>query len=321
MNNISKQQKKANIIGPRASFGLACSELKKKFDNLTLFSADTHTSAGLSRFKTTNEGSLYDVSIAEQALISIAGGYALTGGIAVATTFAPFITMRAYEMIRHNLGYMNAPLAVVGLASGLVFGELGYTHCCIEDVSILGSIPNISILSPIDPSLIKEGLEEYLKNPNPLYLRITGEPNLTPIDLSNQRSKYIYQIGKGKEVVVLTNGSLTSVAYDAINSLSQETKDQISIYGINKIYPMDLREIEHDLKTANKIVVIDEGVENGFPAFFLLKHKDLAHKTQVICHPKKFLSPGDYAYMLKQAGLSGRSIAMSIQALIQAQSD
>ena len=122
---ITKHQKNSSLIGPRASFGLACLETKRNFQDLTIFTADTYTSAGLLRFKKKFPEDIIEVSIAEQVLVSSAAGYGLSGGKVIATTFAPFITMRAYEMIRHNLGYMKAPLLKLGIAAGVSFGQIG----------------------------------------------------------------------------------------------------------------------------------------------------------------------------------------------------
>ena len=198
---ITKHQKNSALIGPRASFGLACLEAKKTFQDLTIFTADTYTSAGLLRFKKKFPEDIVEVSIAEQVLVSSAAGYALSGGKVIATTFAPFITMRAYEMIRHNLGYMNSPVLLVGLAAGVAFGQLGYTHCCIEDVSIISSIPGIDIYSPIDAGLINIVLEEILRNNTPSYLRITGEPALKPIPINKPIANAINKTGAEAKII------------------------------------------------------------------------------------------------------------------------
>ena len=90
-------------------------------------------------------------------------------------------------MIRHNLGY-EFTCCISRLAAG-VAGQLGYTHCCIEDVSIISSIPGIDIYSPIDAGLINIVLEEILRKNSPSYLRITGEPALKPIPINKQIDK------------------------------------------------------------------------------------------------------------------------------------
>ena len=87
-------------------------------------------------------------------------------------------------MIRHSMGYMNVPLKIAGLASGVAFGQLGYTHCSIEDVSIINSVPNIAIFSLADPSLYQSLSPSIINTSNPAYIRVTGEPGLTPRSFS-----------------------------------------------------------------------------------------------------------------------------------------
>ena len=315
---ISKEQKQSCLIGSRASFGLACLVAKKHYQDLTIFTADTLTSAGLQRFKKKYAQDIIEVSISEQVLVSSASGYALSGGRTIATTFAPFLTMRAYEMIRHNLGYMEAPVLLVGLAAGVAFGQLGYTHCCIEDVAIISSIPGIDIYSPIDPSLIKDLVLEIQQNNKPTYLRLTGEPNLLPVPLSNKidTESFCYQIATGSDIILITTGSITSFAYEAYKMLPEEIRDLVGMYSICKIKPLRLDFILEELSVAKKILVIEEGVINGFYAEFVVNYPQLAHKSKPLCHPNEYLKCGSYEYMLEKAKLDSISIYNEIKSLL-----
>ena len=320
---ITKDQKNAILVGPRATFGLACLDAKKKFHDLTIFTADTYTSAGLLRFKKKFPEDIVEVSIAEQVLVSSAAGYGLSGGKVIATTFAPFITMRAYEMIRHNLGYMKAPVILVGLAAGVAFGQLGYTHCCIEDVSIISSIPGIDIYSPIDPGLIKLVLEDILSKNRPSYLRITGEPNLEPIPIIKQIDKenLIYEITEGHELVILTTGSISSFVYQSYNLLTKEFQKKVGIYGINKILPLNLDFIKEKLDLSANILIVEEGIENGLYSQFVMQYPELAYKSKPLCHPKEYLECGTYQFMLEQANLDKVSILKTIERLLEHHQD
>ena len=91
-----------------------------------------------------------DVGIAEQNLIGIATGLSSENFKVITTTFAPFQTLRCCEQIKVNLGYMKSKVLLVGLASGLNLGNLGFTHCSIEEIGVLRSIPNIQIVVPAD---------------------------------------------------------------------------------------------------------------------------------------------------------------------------
>ena len=114
-------------------------------------SSDTSTSAGLDKFRKVYPDNYVEIGIAEQNMVGVAeAGISSQGIDVITTTFSPFQTLRCCEQIKVNLGYMKEKVIMVGLASGLSLGSLGFTHCSIEDIGILRSIPNITILSPAD---------------------------------------------------------------------------------------------------------------------------------------------------------------------------
>jgi len=143
-----------STIGSRATLGIAALDLAKEIDNLMILTCDVSTSAGLDRFRKTYPEKYLDLGIAEQNMIGVAAGLASENFNVITTTFAPFQTMRCCEQIKVNLGYMKQKICMVGIASGLALGTLGYTHCCIEDVGILRSIPGIRCLSPLNPTTL-----------------------------------------------------------------------------------------------------------------------------------------------------------------------
>ena len=148
MNINERNIKIWSTIGARATLGIAALELAKEIDNLMVLTCDVSTSAGLDRFRKTYPEKYLDLGIAEQNMIGVAAGLASENFNVITTTFAPFQTMRCCEQIKVNLGYMGQRICMVGIASGLALGTFGYTHCCIEDVGILRSIPGITIISP-----------------------------------------------------------------------------------------------------------------------------------------------------------------------------
>ena len=100
--------------------------------------------------------------------------------------------MRCCEQIKVNLGYMNSKVTMIGIASGLVLGQLGYTHCCIEDIGAMKSIPNITIISPSDSLETLKAIDASLNNKESTYIRVTGGTN-NPIINSED---YSFEIGK-----------------------------------------------------------------------------------------------------------------------------
>ena len=187
-------------IGPRATLGLAINELSKNHNDLVVLTCDVSTSAGLDRFKKANPDKYYDIGIAEQNLIGIAAGFASENHNVLTTTFAPFQAIRCCEQIKVNLGYMKHKICMVGIASGLVLGNLGFTHCCIEDIGILRSIPNLTIVSPADSLEVVKVLQSVLnEKKTSVYIRLTGGAN-NPIVYN---SDYKFVLGKAIE---LTDG-------------------------------------------------------------------------------------------------------------------
>ena len=195
MNIDEKKLKMMSTIGMRASFGLSCLEFVKEFPDMMILTSDVSTSAGLDRFRKQFSSNYLDVGISEQNLIGIATGLSYENFKVITTTFAPFQTLRCCEQIKVNLGYMKSKVLLVGLASGLNLGNLGFTHCSIEEIGVLRSIPNIQIVVPADCLELNKVVESYLSQGNtPIYIRLTGGSNIKQI----YNKDYNFEIGKAE---------------------------------------------------------------------------------------------------------------------------
>ena len=247
-----------STIGSRATLGIAALELAKEIDNLMVLTCDVSTSAGLDRFRKTYPEKYLDLGIAEQNMIGVAAGLASENFNVITTTFAPFQTMRCCEQIKVNIGYMKQKICMVGIASGLSLGTLGYTHCCIEDVGILRSIPGITIISPADSLETVKALQAAVKSKNPSYLRLTGSSN-NPIVY---KEDYEFKIGKsitlkkGKDITIFCAGSMVYQSLEAAKIL--ETKNVSSkVVNMHTIKPIDKLAID-EAKDCALIVSVEE---------------------------------------------------------------
>jgi len=240
MNINEKNIKTWSTIGPRATLGIAALELAKNIDNLMVLTCDVSTSAGLDRFRKTYPEKYLDLGIAEQNMIGVAAGLASENFNVITTTFAPFQTMRCCEQIKVNLGYMGQKICMVGIASGLALGTLGYTHCCIEDVGILRSIPGITIISPADSLETVKALEQAVKYDKPTYIRLTGSANNPMV----YKKDYNFEIGKsitlkeGKDISIFSSGSMVYKSLEAAKIL--ESKNiSTKVVNMHTIKPID----------------------------------------------------------------------------------
>ncbi len=247
-----------STIGARATLGIAALELAKEVDNLMVLTCDVSTSAGLDRFRKTYPEKYLDLGIAEQNMIGVAAGLASENFNVVTTTFAPFQTMRCCEQIKVNLGYMGQKICMVGIASGLALGTLGFTHCCIEDVGILRSIPGITIISPADSLETVKALQKAVKSEKPSYIRLTGSSN-NPIVY---KEDYDFEIGKsiklkqGKDITIFSAGSMVYQSLEVAKIL--ETKGiSTAVVNMHTIKPIDKISID-EACTSKLIVTVEE---------------------------------------------------------------
>ena len=248
-----------SIIGPRATVGLAALDLAKNIKNLMVLTCDVSTSAGLDRYRKTFPEKYLDLGIAEQNMIGVAAGLASENFKVITTTFAPFQTMRCCEQIKVNLGYMKQKVCMIGIASGLVLGNLGYTHCCIEDIGILRSIPNLTIISPADSLETVKAIESALNHNQSVYIRITGSANNPMV----YKKDYSFEIGKsltmkeGEDVVIFSSGSMVSESIEASTQLEKENI-KCKVVNVHTIKPINSKEIINHIKNKKLILTVEE---------------------------------------------------------------
>ena len=260
MNEItSKYARRLSRLGQRAVFGMAVMDAAKENPNLMALVADVASSAGLERMKSELPGQILDTGIAEQNMMGMAAGLASEGFEVVTATFAPFQSMRCLEQIRVNFGYMGLKVIMAGLASGVAYGELGYTHCCIEDVSIMRSIPGIAVVSPADCVEVVKAFEAALKDETSVYIRLTGKAN-TPIVYTED---YDFKIGKGVilreggEILLITNGLTVHTCLEAADRLAG-SGISAEVINMHTVKPFDSELLKSRLAGKSLVVTIEE---------------------------------------------------------------
>ena len=315
MNINEKNIKTWSTIGPRATLGMAALELARDMDNLMVLACDVSTSAGLDRFRKTYPEKYLDLGIAEQNMIGVAAGLASENFNVITTTFAPFQTMRCCEQIKVNLGYMGQKICMVGIASGLALGTLGYTHCCIEDVGILRSIPGITIISPADSLETVKALEHAVKYDKPTYIRLTGSANNPMV----YKKDYDFEIGKsitlkeGKDISIFSSGSMVYKSLEAAKIL--ESKNiSTKVVNMHTIKPLDKEAV---LKACESklIVSIEEHNIVGGLGSAIAEFKSSLKKTprQLFLGIRDTYSKGgSYKFLLEKNRLESEKIVEDI---------
>ncbi|HEY3250573.1 MAG TPA: transketolase C-terminal domain-containing protein, partial [Ignavibacteria bacterium] len=178
-----------------------------------------------------------DVGISEQTMIGVAAGLALRGRIPVAHALATFLTMRAFEFIRTDIGIGRLSVKLVGAVPGFLSEANGPTHQAIEDISLMRGIPGINIFCPADEEDMLIGLKKVLLDDAPFYIRYN---NLKPVLKHNE----IFETGKaetisyGTDITILTYGMLLRQAYEAMIMLESKGLG-VRLINLRTLKPID----------------------------------------------------------------------------------
>jgi transketolase len=308
-------------LGSRGVFGQAILAVAEHHPEMMVISADLGNSSGLDRFKKTYPDQFLNVGIAEQNMIGVAAGLAKEGFNVFATSFAPFITMRAAEQVRMNLGYMNMNVKAVAIGSGVSMAFLGNSHYGIEDASVMRSIPNITVVCPADCAEIFKTVQAAAKFQGPMYIRLTGAVGNPPVYTED----YEFEIGKAitlrepAEVTLIATGSMVHETLKAAKLL-EESGIKAGVINMHTIKPLDCSAIELALKCSKLIVTVEEHSVIGGLGSAVAEYKaDKQHAPpQIILGlPDAFDVTGDYRFLLERHGLVASKISQSVMAKMQ----
>ena len=306
-----------STIGPRASFGLYALDLIKKYNELMILSCDVSTSAGLDRYRKQHKDNYLELGISEQNMIGVATGLARENYKVITTTFAPFQTMRCCEQIKVNLGYMKEKVTMVGLASGLVLGNLGFTHCCVEDVGVLRSIPNITIISPADSLETIKAIEASMSHSQSCYIRLTGGPN-NPIVYDQD---YDFKIGKaiklinGDDITIFSTGATVATSIKISKAL-KEKKINASVINLHTIKPIDKEIVLSNSLNSKLIVTLEEhNIIGGLGSAVLeaLAFEKNTPRKLIFGINDNYVKSGSYNFLKKQYKLDENHIIEKIE--------
>ena len=298
-------------------FGKFMLDIARTEKKLILISADLGRSSGLDRFKNEFPDQYLSVGISEQNMIGVAAGLAREGFKVFVTSFAPFLSMRASEQVRMNLGYMKHNVNLVALGSGVGMGYLGNSHFGLEDLSIIRAIPNLKISAPADTAELGKILYDYTYKTNgPSYIRLTGIPGCEHL----YNKDYNYKFGKnekiieGKDILIISSGSVTAQAKIAAENL-KKLNISIGLINCHSIKPFN-ENIINEINNYKYLVVLEEhsiiGGLNSIISELLVKHS-IKKKILPITLPDKFGPTGDYNFLIDYHGLSNKKIEIKIK--------
>ncbi len=247
-----------NKIATRESFGKALVELGKGNENVVVLTADLAGATKTSLFEKEFPDRFINVGIAEQNMIGISAGLATTGKIPFASTFAMFAAGRAYDQIRNSVAYPKLNVKICGTHAGVTVGEDGATHQMLEDLSLMRSIPNMTVLCTSDDVQTRWAIKEMAKIDGPVYIRLARVA--TPV-IYDENQKFeigkMVQIGDGTDATVFATGVEVAEALKAKEELEKENIN-IRVVDVHTIKPIDREMIIKCARETKKLITIED---------------------------------------------------------------
>lgn len=245
-------------IATREAYGKALVKLGKINDDVVVLDADLSKSTKTNDFCKAYPNRFFNMGIAEQNLVGAACGFAAAGKIPFASTFAMFATGRAFEVIRNSACYPKLNVKICATHAGITVGEDGGSHQSVEDISLMRSIPNMTVLVPADGVEAEKMIFAAAEFNGPMYVRLgrSAVPTLFNED-------YNFEIGKGvvlkegNDATIIACGMMVNEAILAADMLKEENIN-VRVINMSTIKPIDTELIIKAAKETKAIVTAEE---------------------------------------------------------------
>ena len=245
-------------IATRQSYGEELAKLGEENENIVVLDADLSTATKTEIFAKKFPNRFINVGIAEQNLIGIAAGLSTFGKIPYASTFAVFAAGRAYEQIRNSIAYPKLNVKICATHAGITVGEDGATHQMLEDLSLMRTLPNMTVISTSDDIETRWVVREISKINGPVYLRLCRMA--TPV-IHEENQKFEIgkgvQIGDGTDASIIATGVTVSEAIKA-QEILKENNVNVRVIDIHTIKPIDRELIVKCAKETKRLITVED---------------------------------------------------------------
>ena len=307
----------ADKIATRAAYGEFLVEEGARNPDLIVMDADLSGSTKTKDFAKKYPDRFFNAGIAEQTLMGMATGIALSGKTVCASTFAMFASGRAFEIIRNSIGYTGANVKVCATHAGITVGEDGASHQTFEDLALMRTIPGMTVVSPCDAASAKILLKQVVDMKGPAYVRLgrAGVPVFYDGDAELTLGKG-NQLREGRDVTVIANGIMVASAMDAASQLAEEGID-VRVIDMHTIKPLDTDIIRKAAEETGKIVTAEEhSVIGGLgSAVAEFTSRECPVKIAMVGQQDVYGESGKPDELRDKYGMTARDIVAAVRAL------
>jgi len=303
----------------RLAYGQALLEIGAREPRAVVLSADTQDLLGIRPWIERFRDRFIEMGIAEQNVIGAASGLATTGMRPYVCAYAPFITARSMEQVRNDVAYANQRVVIGAAASGVSLGVAGGTHHSLEDLALLRSFPNMTVIVPADVDEAYQATLATLDIDGPVYLRLGGRAEEPPVNDAQTpfRLGKAAQLRPGNDVAILACGALVDPAVRASDALK---KDGINarVLNMSSIKPFDRDAVLKAAAETRGIVTAEEhhltGGLGGLVAELLAVERPT--RMRMVGMPDAFASVGPTPKVREKYGMSAEGITQAVRSLL-----
>ena len=244
--------------GQREAFAEALVEIGSRRKDVVVLTADLSSSVKTNKFAEKFPEHHFNVGISEQNMMSIAAGLAASGSTVFASTFAVFGTSRVYDQIRQSIAWPKLNVNIVATHAGITVGGDGASHQMLEDIALMCSLPNMTVIVPCDALETRKAVKSVVDYKGPTYIRL-GRSEVPIITQENDT----FSIGKatvmkdGKDITLIGTGIMVSRCLLAAEKLEKENIDA-SVINMSTIKPVDEKTIIKYAKETGAVVTAEE---------------------------------------------------------------
>ena len=309
---------KAGLFDCRDIFAATMESMAAEDPRVAAVVNDSVSSTKLKSFRGKFPERFVNVGIAEQNMVGVGAGLANGGMIPFVCGASCFLTARAMEQVKVDLGYARNNVKLVGMSSGMAYGELGPTHHSIEDLAWTRVIPNLTVIVPVDPVETKAALLWARDHEGPVFLRLSRlpVPVLLPEDYVFTPGRFV-QLRGGNDITIIANGVLITRALEAAERLATHGIS-VRVLNASSMAPFDREAVIAAAHETRGIVTVEEasiyGGLGGAVAEILAVERPT--RMKILGVPGVFAPTGSAEFLLEHFGLTAEGIAVAARHLL-----
>jgi transketolase len=303
----------------RLAFGQALLDLARLEPRTVVVSADTQDLLGIRPYIERHPERFVELGIAEQNAIGVAAGLATTGMRPYVCAYAPFITARSMEQLRNDVAYARQRVVIGAAASGVSLGVAGGTHHALEDLALLRSFPNMTVIVPADAEEAWRATLATRDIDGPVYLRLGGRVEEPPVNPPGQpfRPGRATVLRPGKDIAIIACGALVAPALQAAETLAAQGVDA-RVINLHTIKPLDRETVLAAAAETGRIVTAEEHHLTGGlgGAVAELLSQELPTRMRMVGMPDEFACIGPTPKVREKYGMSAAGIVAACSGLL-----